>query len=69
MLGPDRVPDEHPLVAGVDGGQVAGGSAAGESAVLPDRPPSDSDEAWGDQSPADGDDLARLIAERPPHYE
>lgn len=44
-----------------------------EPRPIPDRPESDTDEAWGDRPAYDerepDDDSRRLLDERPPHYD
>lgn len=55
-------PTGVPAAAGTDGPQA---SATGEGPAIPDRAREDTDEAWG-QGPEDD---ARLIREKPPHWQ
>jgi hypothetical protein len=37
--------------------------------LLPDQTSDDTDAGWGEQPPADDEDVRRLREERPPHYD
>jgi hypothetical protein len=37
--------------------------------VLPQQTRDDTPSGWGDDEPTDDEDVRRLLAEKPPHYE